>query len=123
MNRQKTALFSVLLMVVSWVAVQGGAANEIKERMKQRLPVIVEMKRQGIVGENAEGFLAFVTAKQVNADVVASENKDRQAVYSAISAQQGVDVQTVGRRRALQIAGQAEPGEYLKNEAGVWYKK
>lgn len=123
MKTRKTAFFAILMMLVLLVAAQAGFANEIKDRMKQRLPVIVEMKIQGVIGENADGFLEFVTANHANKDVVADENKDRKAVYSAISAQQGVDVQTVGKRRALQIAGQAQKGEYLKNEAGVWYKK
>ncbi len=123
MNTGKTTLFAILMALASLIAVQAGFANGIKERMKQRLPVIVEMKRQGIVGENALGFLEFVTGQRVNEDVVADENRDRQTVYSAISAQQGVDVQTVGKRRALQIADQADKGEYLKSEAGVWYKK
>lgn len=123
MKTKKTVLFAILMVLVPLVSVQTGFANEIKERMKQRLPVIVEMKLQGVIGENADGFLEFVTDNPVNQDVVADENRDRKAVYSAISAQQGVDVQTVGRRRALQIVGQAQKGEYLKNEAGVWYKK
>jgi uncharacterized protein YdbL (DUF1318 family) len=125
MNTRKTALALVLVlaMLASMFFVQGAFANGIKERMKQRLPTIVQMKLDGIVGENAQGFLEFVTGNKVNADVVAAENKDRQAVYSAISAQQGVDPQTVGKRRAIQIFSQAQKGEYLKNEQGTWYKK
>lgn len=123
MNTKKTALVLVLAVLASMFVVQGTFANGIKERMKQRLPVIVQMKLDGVVGENSHGFLEFVTANKVNADVVEAENSDRKAVYSAISAQQGVDAQTVGKRRAIQIFGQAQSGEYLKNEQGTWYKK
>ncbi|MDY0376392.1 MAG: DUF1318 domain-containing protein [Desulfobacterium sp.] len=123
MKTKKIVLLTILVVLVSIVGVQGAFPNGIKERMKQRLPEIVQMKLDGIVGENAQGFLEFVTDNKVNADLIAAENKDRQAVYSAISAQQGVDVQTVGQRRAIQIFSQAQKGEYLKNEQGSWYKK
>ena len=123
MKTKKIVLLTILVVLVSIVGVQGAFPNGIKERMKQRLPEIVQMKLDGIVGENAQGFLEFVTDNKVNADLIAAENKDRQAVYSAISAQQGVDVQTVGQRRAIQIFSQAQKGEYLKNEQGTWYKK
>ena len=123
MNTKKRALVTILAVLVSIVFVHGAFANEIKERMKQRLPVIVQMKLDGVVGENAKGYLEFVTANKVNVDVVEAENSDRKVVYSAISAQQGVDAEIVGTRRALQIVSQAQQGEYLKNEQGVWYKK
>ena len=123
MKTRKIALVLILSVLASIVFIQGTFADGIKERMKQRLPGIVQMKLDGIVGENAQGFLEFVTGNKVNADMVEAENKDRQAVYSAISAQQGVDAQTVGKRRAIQIFSQAQKGEYLKNEQGAWYKK
>jgi len=123
MNMKRIAVMGIALMVVSVFVAQGAFANDIKQRMKQRLPVIVQMKSQGIVGENANGYLEYVTATRAHEDVVASENKDRQTVYSAIAAQQGVGIATVEKRRALQIANQAKKGEFLKNESGAWYKK
>ncbi|MBI9092528.1 MAG: YdbL family protein [Desulfobacterium sp.] len=123
MNIKRMAVLGIALMVASVFVAQGAFANNIKQRMKQRLPVIVTMKSQGIVGENANGYLAFVTARRAHEDVVASENKDRKTVYSAIAAQQGVGIATVEKRRALQIANRAKKGEFLKNESGVWYKK
>ncbi len=123
MNIKRIAVLGIALMVASVFVAQGAFANNIKQRMKQRLPVIVTMKSQGIVGENANGYLEFVTAKRASEDVVASENKDRKTVYSAIAAQQGVGIATVAKRRALQIANQAKKGEFLKNESGAWYKK
>lgn len=123
MDTKKRSLVTIMVVLVSIAFVQGVFANGIKERMKQRLPVIVQMKLDGVVGENARGYLEFVTANKINADVVDAENSDRQAVYSAIAAQQAVDAEIVGARRALQIFNQAQQGEYLKNEQGVWYKK
>lgn len=47
----------VCLMVSPGLVIAGG----IKERMKERLPVIAELKTQGIIGENNKGYLARVS--------------------------------------------------------------
>jgi len=123
MKIKTRAVLAVVLIVASFFAVHGAFADDIKARMKQRLPEIVSMKSQGIIGENAGGYLEFVTAKRMKEDLVAAENRDREAVYSAIAAQQGVAIEIVAKRRALQIVSQAVKGEYLKNEGGTWYQK
>jgi uncharacterized protein YdbL (DUF1318 family) len=98
-------------------------ADDIKARMKKRLPTIKELKAQGIVGEDNEGFLQFVGGKKAKEDVVAAENKDRKTIYTAIAKQQGTTAELVGSRRALQIAQKASPGEWLQDASGKWYQK
>ena len=98
-------------------------AGDIKARMKSRLPKIVQLKAKGIVGETHDGFLAFVGAKQADPDLVAAENEDRKKVYQAIAKQQGTSAKVVGQRRALQIAEKAQPGEWLQDAGGKWYRK
>ncbi len=98
-------------------------ADDIKARMKNRLPVIKQLKAQGIVGEDNKGYLQFVGGKKEKADVVAAENKDRQTVYAAIAKQQGTTAELVGKRRALQIAKKAAPGEYVQDTGGNWIQK
>jgi uncharacterized protein len=98
-------------------------ADDIKTRMKNRLPVIVELKAKGIVGENNRGYLEFVGGKKEKADVVAAENEDRKQVYTAIAKQQGTTAELVGKRRALQIAQKAGPGEFVQDAAGKWIQK
>jgi hypothetical protein len=91
--------------------------------MKERLPVIVELKAKGIVGENNKGYLEFVGGKKEKADVVAAENEDRKQVYAAIAKQQGTTTELVGKRRALQLAKRADPGEWVQDAAGKWIQK
>ena len=98
-------------------------ADDIKARMKNRLPVIKELKAQGIVGEDSEGYLQFVGGKKAKADIVAAENKDRKTVYTAIAKQQGTTAELVGKRRALQIAKKAAPGEWVQDAGGNWIQK
>jgi hypothetical protein len=90
--------------------------------MKNRLPVIKELKAKGIVGEDNKGFLQFVGGKKAKADVVAAENKDRKTVYAAIAKQQGTTAELVGKRRAVQIAKKADKGEWVQDTAGNWIK-
>lgn len=98
-------------------------ADEIKDRMKNRLPVILELKAKGIVGENNQGYLEFIGGKREKPDVVAAENEDRKAVYTAIAKQQGTTAELVGKRRALQIAEKADPGEWVQDSRGNWIQK
>ena len=92
--------------------------------MQERLPTVVQMKAEGVIGENNKGYLEFVpgVAPKMQ-DVVTDENKDRQMVYSAIAKQQSTTAELVGQRRAIQIAEKAGAGEWLQDETGKWYKK
>jgi hypothetical protein len=121
-KRKLTKIFTLLtvMMVMAGVTVQ---ADDIKARMKERLPVIIELKTKGIVGENNKGYLEFVGEKKVNTDIVAAENKDRQTVYEAIAKQQGTSAELVGKRRALQIANKANKGEWVQDAGGQWQQK
>ena len=111
------------VIIGTFVAGTSAFADDIKARMKDRLPVIIELKAKGIVGENNQGYLEFIGGKQANADVVAAENKDRQTVYAAIAKQQGTTAELVGKRRALQIAKNANKGEWVQDASGKWFQK
>ena len=111
-------MFSLLLLCSSNLFAQG-----IKERFTERLPVIVELKNAGIIGENNLGYLEFRGNEKKNEDVVNAENSDRKKVYEAIAKNENTTTEMVGKRRATQIAEKAEPGDWLKGENGKWYQK
>jgi hypothetical protein len=121
-QRTSSKILTVLLIGVFALSV-AAFADDIKARMKNRLPVIKKLKSQGFVGEDNAGFLQFVGDKKASADVVAAENKDRQSVYEAIAKQQGTTAELVGRRRALQNEKRAEPGEWVQDASGQWQQK
>jgi hypothetical protein len=98
-------------------------ADEIKDRMLQRLPVINELKAKGIIGENNTGYLEFRQASSAHQAMLNEENADRKAVYIAIAKKQGATPEFVGERRAMQIAEKADPGTWLQNSTGQWYQK
>ncbi len=122
MNRKKSRLLLILLPLIILFG-HNVFANSIQQRMKDRLPVIVELKKAGIIGENSLGYLEYVGANKKNEDIVSAENSDRKKVYEAIAKKQNTTADLVGKRRALQIAEKASPGEWLKNENGKWHKK
>lgn len=123
MEQRTTAKILTFLIIGFFVLGTTAFADDIKARMKNRLPVIKQLKDEGIVGEDNKGYLQFVGGKKAKADVVAAENKDRETVYTAIAKQQGTTAELVGKRRALQIANNAAPGEWIQDAGGNWIKK
>jgi uncharacterized protein YdbL (DUF1318 family) len=122
--KNKIYTITISLVIVSFLFSTAAAFGEsIKARMKARIPVIRELLKNGVVGENKSGFLEFVGKKKQKEDVVAAENADRKKVYAHIAKKQGTTVQLVGERRALQIAKKANPGTWLQDQSGKWYQK
>jgi uncharacterized protein len=123
MQRKYTLWLAALMAMVVFSAGAIAFGGDIKLRMKQRLPRIIELKEAGIIGENNQGYLAFVGSRQTDAGLVADENQDRKRVYEAIAKQQGTTAELVGQRRAMQLAKQAKAGEWIQNAAGTWVQK
>ena len=97
--------------------------NAVKANMEKRLPLIVELKSKGVVGEDNSGYLEFGGGKREKEAVVQAENQDRKEVYHAIAKKEGVSLEQVGQRRAIQIINKARKGEWLQDQNGKWYQK
>ncbi|MCK5484975.1 MAG: YdbL family protein [Desulfobacterales bacterium] len=123
MKQRTLTKILAFLLIGTFVTGVSAFADDIKTRMKNRLPVIKELKAKGIVGEGNKGYLQFVGGNKAKADVVAAENKDRKTVYAAIAKQQGTTAELVGKRRAVQIAKKANPGEWVQDASGKWLQK
>lgn len=121
----KKQSFKILVMLIFGMMVcsQLAAADGIKERMKERLPAIAELKAQGIVGEDNRGYLGFVGGKKAMEDVVNAENKDRNAVYAYFAKQQNTTIDVVEQVQAKRKAEKAGPGEFFQMPDGKWVKK
>lgn len=125
------SLFCRILMIAATCFLSVGTLDaadtqaDIKARMKTRVPSIRELKTNGTLGENAEGYLAYSPKGKQSAEadaVMKAENADRQKVYTAIGKQQGTTAAVVGKRRALQLASEAKKGEWIQ-ENGKWIQK
>lgn len=116
-------IFSMVAVALLISAATLACAGDIKSRMLERLPEIQALKTDGVVGEDKDGFLQFRKAAGGKEALISAENADRLEVYKAIAAKQGVSVEVVGQRRALQIAERAGKGEWLQSADGKWYQK
>ncbi len=120
-NMKKLIGFLAIIMLLTAAGTAWG--DDIKARMKSRLPVIMDLKARGVVGENNQGFLQMLKGQTEKKDVVQAENNDRRAIYGHIAKKTSADPQVVGQRRAIQIAEKASPGEWLQDASGKWYQK
>ena len=112
-----------LLLMGTFITAALAFAEDIKTRMKNRLPDLVALKDQLIIGETNQGYLQFMGQKTEKENIVTAENKDRKTVYTAIAKHQGVTVDVVEKRRAQQVAQKAKAGHWLQDEDGTWYQK
>lgn len=113
----------ILVVLCLIVSTPTAFADGIKERMKSRLPVIADLKTKGIIGEDNQGYLAYVGTKRSQEDVIAAENQDRKAVYTYFAQQQNTSLSVVEQIQAKRKAEKANPGEYIQNAGGQWVKK
>ena len=92
------------------------------QRYKARKEVIADLKARGIVGENSNGLLAFVTTTKEQESVVREENRDRRQLYKKIAEKNTQTREVIAARAAIRYAEHAKPGEYLMQN-GTWQKK
>jgi uncharacterized protein len=83
-------------------------------------------KAQGIVGEQNDGYLGFVTGggdAAVRA-AVAEINAGRSQLYAQAAAKNGVTPAAAGASAFTTVVQtRLKPGEYYQNASGAWVKK
>ena len=125
MRHLLTPVFIVFLLALfAGGPLEAASPSEAMKRMKERLPVIDEMKELGKIGENAAGYLSARTdLDPEQAGIVEAENNDRRIVYIAVAQRTGQSVEDVGANRAVRIAELAREGVWLQLPNGDWYRK
>ncbi len=114
---------SICLLLFTAFAAHAGSGDEIRARMKARLPLLNKLKDAGVIGENNKGYVAVRDNSAETKGVVEAENADRKAVYTAIAKKNGTTAELVGQRRALQIVETGKSGQWFQNAKGEWYQK
>jgi uncharacterized protein len=82
-------------------------------------------KRDGLIGEKADGFVGIVVAKP-SADVralVDSVNAKRRASYEEIAKKNGTPLDAVAAVAGEKLTGRASRGEWVTDAQGNWYQK
>jgi hypothetical protein len=114
---------AVMLLFFTAIALSAAAwGQDIKARMRDRLPALVVLKKAGVVGEDNQGYLV-VRKSTDKKSLVDAENRDRRLIYTAIARKQNTTPELVGQRRALQIAQKADPGTWIQDAGGRWRQK
>ena len=117
------SIIALLAVGLTTATVHAQDLGSVKARIAQRLPQLDALKAKGVIGENNRGLVELRGGDAEAGDVVAGENKDREAVYAAIAKQAGTSADSVGRSRAKQIAANSAAGIWLQHDDGSWYKK
>jgi len=118
--------FGVWIVLLAFgVSAMAADRAAIKKRMAERLPLLTQMKDQGLIGENNLGYLEFRSSDQTDKqkDAVSQENVDRRLVYQMVAEEINVSVQVVGKRRAVQIARNEPAGHWIQKSDGTWVRK
>lgn len=125
MKKIIAAALTVLCSAVLLIPQAQAQSGNTRERMKKRIPQIVELKKAGIAGENEKGYLEIVPkakASENDQKVIKAENEDRKTVYQFIAKKEKVTPESVAARRAEKIRQNSRSGEYYQKN-GAWLKK
>ena len=117
-------VFAVLAACLLATPAVGDTVKSAMQRMQDRLEQIDQMKSEGTVGENAEGFLSMRSSLGPRqASLVEEENADRLIVYSHVAKSTGQSVEAVGRQRAIRLFELTKAGFWLRKASGDWIQK
>lgn len=120
----KKTILALSLIAITALSVTGQTAAELKQRMNDRLPAILEMKTAQLVGENNEAYLTILKeVSESQATTVQQENADRRAVYTMLSKQTGATLDLVQKKRAEQLRELATSGTMIQTAEGAWQAK
>jgi len=125
---KSTRLFRCLFLFVAAVCGTTLAfaqnLDTVKARMSQRQSSVDALKDRHAAGENNRGYLeARGNVAEADQKTISDENADRREVYAALAKQTSSDADTVGRRRASQIAVSSKRGVWIQAASGEWAQK
>jgi uncharacterized protein YdbL (DUF1318 family) len=86
---------------------------------------LAQAKSQGLVGEQADGYLGVVAAS-ATADVkalVADINQKRRSEYQAIAQRNNTSLDAVEALAGKKAIDLTPPGQYVRLPSGQWVKK
>jgi len=135
--------WTLLLLLAGLVAFGGEVSiatadeqSELRQRFRDRYARLEVLKRQGKVGETAEGSVDAVRSLYLREKVrpsdpesptvgefIGEENRDREALYELIAKRTGASPRQVAKQNALRNFEKADVGEWLRGEDRRWYQK
>ena len=126
-----SALALLLLSNHSWAESKYSIKEmtaEVKSALDNRhdrFDKLAQFKKDGIVGENNQGYVEVLEKGKGAEDLVAAENKDRGVIYQTIADQNRLkdELATIEKVFAEVQRDKAQAGEKIQNEDGSWVTK
>ncbi|MDQ8194267.1 DUF1318 domain-containing protein [Coraliomargarita sp. SDUM461004] len=102
----------------------GTTEEALRHSIGERLPALMELKLQALVGETNMGLVeARADLDRSGRRLLADENRDRLAYYKLISERLGIPVAAVQRKRAEQIRKNLPQGVWFQSQSGEWFRQ
>ncbi len=79
-------------------------------------------KRQGILGEQADGYVGIVKPSPAAVELARDINEKRRQSYQDLAKRNGVSADSVARLAGQKLTDRAPPGEYVR-QGGEWVRK
>ena len=122
----KTQFSLILLSTLSFLLVPFVQADSsFATTMKERLPEVIKAKGEGTVGEGVDGLL-HLRADDASAELekmVASENKDRKALFTSLAKKTKGSTAEAAKIFAKAMIGKGKKGHWFRSSKGTWKKK
>jgi uncharacterized protein YdbL (DUF1318 family) len=115
---------SAFLAGVACLALGGAAASPALADVASSKAAVDAAKAQGVVGEQADGFVGIVSGGDAALRAAVAElNAGRAAAYRDAAAKTGVTPDAAGQATARQLIARLPAGQYYKGDGGAWTKK
>jgi hypothetical protein len=83
-----------------------------------------EAQSQGLLGENANGYLEMTPRGNAAAKTLMDEiNKKRKEKYQSIAKKQNTELKNIEKIAGEKITSKLNAGEFYKDANGQWHKK
>ena len=126
MSRSSSLALALGLALGATTLMSGPAMAQSSDASLAPAKALVDAaKARGVVGEEATGFLGFVSpgADAALRSAVGSINGGRATAFRDVAARTGVSEVAAGEAAAQQIIGRLPPGQYYKPNGGGWTRK
>ena len=114
----------ICLAFLSFLTFSSLLHADYKERMKERLPKIIEAKGAGLIGEGADGLIHLRGKKEkAVVELVKFENDDRKEFFEAASTKTGSTTQVIAQTFSESMKSRDKKGFWQKDSKGSWVQK
>lgn len=123
-SHRALSLFAAAALATTPLLALSVAPTVVKAQTSADKAAVDAAKAQGLVGEQADGYLGVVKGSDpALAASVTAINKGRAQLYASIAAKTGVSVAEAASAAGAQLVAKVPAGQFYKTVAGGWARK